>query len=241
MTSSAIRVNPGRRHDSCRSAELRRAAVGRRRHHWRMTSLPAFWSFNRRRDAHLIATETVQWRGPFSWPGYGNDAGPPVPPDGPCVYLLTFSCGDGHLLRSVGVTSALRRRLREHERRYLDGSYTILDVDAAHAGLRVELWHGWGYAKSHPEQRRAYRDFIRAAARDELTAYRLFMAVEPSQRRRERIEFSIAHAAYASRQFWGDLIDGGMSLRGRNNNEIPVRILNTSLARVDGLPSEMEI
>jgi hypothetical protein len=203
--------------------------------------LPEFWSFNRTRDARFVMTEDVSWQGPFGWPGYGENKGLPEIPDGSGVYLMTFDCADGYILRSAGVTSSMRRRLREHERQYLCGGYTILDVDAARSGIRLEKWHGWGYANQHPEQRLAHLDFIRTSAREELAAYRLFIAAEPDQRRRERIEFAIMHAAYASRQPWGDLVDGGIALRGRNNSEMPVRLVNVCRVRIHGLPDEMEI
>lgn len=162
-------------------------------------------------------------------------------PDGAGVYLMTFEQAGGHILRSAGVTGAMRRRLREHERLYLRGDYTILDVEAARAGVRREHWHGWGFAKSNPSLRTTHHDFIRAAARQEMTAYRLFMAPVTDTRRRERIEFAILHAAYASRQPWGDLVDGSMSLRGRNNDEMPIRLINACAASIHGLPGEMEI
>lgn len=208
-----------------------------------MTSppLPEFWSFNRTRDAHRIPTETLVWLGPFSWPGHHTRLAPPEMPDGAGVYLMTFEQAGGHILRSAGVTGAMRRRLREHERLYLRGDYTILDVEAARAGVRREHWHGWEFAKSNPALRTTHLDFIRASARQEMMAYRLFMASESDRRRRERIEFAILHAAYASRQPWGDLVDGGMSLRGRNSDEMPVRLINACAAAVHGLPGEMEI
>lgn len=207
----------------------------------RPSALPEFWSFNRTRDAHLIRSETLHWRGPFSWPGHRAPQAPAEMPDGSGVYLMTFEQDDGHILRSAGVTVAMRRRLREHQRLYLRGDYTVLDVEAARAGVRREHWHGWGHAKSNPALRATHIDFIRAVARQELAAYRLFLAPEADMRRRERIEFAILHAAYASRQPWGDLVDGGMSLRGRSPDEMPVRLINACDTRVHGLPGEMEI
>lgn len=207
----------------------------------RPPTLPEFWSFNRVRDAHLIRTETLLWHGPFSWPGHRTQTAPPEIQDGAGVYLMTFEQDTGHILRSAGVTVAMRRRLREHERLYLRGDYTILDVDAARVGIRRECWHGWNFARTHPVLRTAHLGFIREAARQELAACRLFMALEANYRRRERIEFAILHAAYGSRQPWGDLVDGGMSLRGRNTDEMPVRLVNACAVTIHGLPGEMEI
>ncbi|MDQ5897518.1 MAG: hypothetical protein QG612_1604 [Pseudomonadota bacterium] len=182
--------------------------------------LPEFWSFNRRHDAGAITTRTLIWSGPHAWPGYGS-TDPDVPACGG-VYLTTFAHEDGFILRSAGVSKAIRRRLRQHEYEFLMGRYTVLDPQAAHRGVRRELWHGWGgYARSHPEQRERHLPQIQQWARAEMAACRLFVGQrlvgdeqDMEARLRERVEFAIIHAAYASRQPWGDLVDGGMRLSG---------------------------
>lgn len=210
------------------------------------TDLPDFWSFDRRRDAHRIACRTLAWSGPHAWPGPGRAE--PALPAGGGVYLMTFEHAQGFILRSAGVSSSIRRRLREHEREFLRGHYTVLDPEAARQGRRRELWHGWSHARDHPEQRDRHLPRIQQWARAEMAACRLFVAArlgEPDEpldaRLRERIEFAILHAAYASRQPWGDLVDGGMHLRGRFNAEMPIRLISTAPASILGLPPEMEI
>lgn len=218
-----------------------------RMHHDAMSmDLPTFWSFNRRFDAHRIATRTLTWSGPHAWPGYGN-ADSEVPAGGG-VYLTTFAHEDGFILRSAGVSTAIRRRLRQHEYEFLMGRYTVLDPEAARQGVRRELWHGWSYARSHPEQRDLHLPQIQQWARAEMAACRLFVGQrlhgdehDMDARLRERIEFAIIHAAYASRQPWGDLVDGGMHLSGRFTDEMPIRLLNQCSVRLYGLPPEMEI
>jgi hypothetical protein len=52
--------------------------------------LPEFWSFNRSRDESLIRTEDLQWRGPFSWIGFGQNNKLQPTPNVSGVYLFTF-------------------------------------------------------------------------------------------------------------------------------------------------------
>ena len=166
--------------------------------------LPTFWSFNRRVDAHRIAARTLTWSGPHAWPGYGSaDSGVPA---GGGVYLTTFAYEDGFILRSAGVSKAIRRRLRQHEYEFLMGRYTVLDPEAARQGVRRELWHGWSYARSHPEQRDRHLLQIQQWARAEMAACRLFVGQrlhgdehDVDARLRERIEFAIDAAG---QRFW---------------------------------------
>ena len=114
-------------------------------------SLPKFWSFNRVRDASMIKTEDLIWQGPFAWIGYEQVDKPNPILDIAGVYLFTFEYLDGYILRSVGVTNSMKRRLAQHTREYKKGNYTLLDVESAKTGLRRELWHGWQYAKEHQD------------------------------------------------------------------------------------------
>ncbi|HQE49978.1 MAG: hypothetical protein ACOX21_04080 [Bacillota bacterium] len=203
--------------------------------------LPQFWSFNRVRDASKIKTEELVWRGPFSWIGYERINGLPPAPDVAGVYLFTFACLDGYVLRSVGVTNSMKRRFTEHTREYKNGNYTLLDVECAQKGVRKELWHGWQYAKRHRSIYLDNKDIILELAEKELIAYRIFISEVADRRKRERIEAAILVNTYSSKEWWADLIDGGMSLRSRYNREIPIQVKNVCAHKVYGLPELMEI
>jgi len=46
---------------------------------------------------------------------------------------------------------------------------------------------------------------------------------------------------YSSKEPWADLVDHGMALRGRFNDEIPIKVKNVCSYKIYGLPEEMEI
>ena len=200
-----------------------------------------FWSFNRSRDSHLIQTEEFLWEGPYSWYGFQESNKLNETPDVSGVYLFTFEYKDGFILRHAGITSSMRKRFSQHRRYYFTGKYTILDVPSARNGERLELWHGWEYEKTHQEELLANADLIKKLAVEELTHYKIFVTQIFDKRKRERLEFSIIHHAYASKEAWGDLVDRGMSLRGRFNYEMPIKAENSCNYRIYGLPKEIEI
>ncbi len=204
-------------------------------------SLPDFWSFNRVRDASLIKTEDICWQGPFSWVGYEKENDLETIPDISGVYLFTFEYKDGYILRSAGITNSMKRRFSQHTREYKKGNYTVLDVEYAKKGIREEIWHGWQYAKSHREEFLENKDIILKYVEKELKAYRLFIGNINDKRKRERIEFSIMLNIYSSKEPWADLVDKGMALKGRYNNEIPIKVNNCCSHNLYGFPDVMEI
>jgi hypothetical protein len=203
--------------------------------------LPEFWSFNRSRDESLIRTEDLQWRGPFSWIGFGQNNKLEPTPNVSGVYLFTFEYRDGYILRSVGITNSMKRRFSQHTREYLEGNYTILDVEYAKVGIRKEIWHGWGYAKRHRDEFLKHKNYILPFIKKELEAYRIFITKVDDKRIRERLEFAIVHSIYGSKEPWSNLIDGGMALRGRFNCEIPIEVRNVCSSKIYGLPEKLEI
>lgn len=203
--------------------------------------LPGFSSFNRSMDHELITTEGLCWEGPFSWLGYNKHNDLDDIHDVAGVYLFTFEYRDGYILRSVGVSKSIKKRISQHTREYKKGNYTILDVNSAKVGIRKEVWHGWGYAKKNIDQFNLHKDYMLSAIDDELAAYRLFTANVSDKRKRERIEFSIMHNVYGAKEPWSDLVDGGMHLIGRSNYDIPIIINNKCLHRIYGLADYLEI
>jgi len=203
--------------------------------------LPKFWSFNRFRDAALIETEDILWQGPFSWPGFEQINELDTIPDVAGVYLFTFEYKDGYILRSAGHTNSMKRRFSQHKREYMSGNYTVLDVKSAYNGERKEIWHGWGYAKEHKDEFLRHKDYILSSVENELASYRLFITEITDKRKQERIEFAIIQAAYISKERWGDLVDGGMALRGRANYEKPIEAKNICSHKIYGVSEIFEI
>ena len=203
--------------------------------------LPDFWSFNRIRDTSLIQREDLLWHGPYAWPGYEQVSQLQPVPDRAAVYLFTFEYVDGFIVRSVGVTNSLKRRLAEHTRNFKNGSYTVLDVYAAKNGVRKEWWHGWEYAKMHRDIFLDNKEIILELVESELMAYRLFIGEMADRRKRERMEAAILINAYHSMDSVYDLIDRGMALKGRNNFEIPILIKNSCSYKLYGISDWLEI
>jgi len=121
-------------------------------------------------QAHTL---TLNWEGPFAWPGFESVAGLPSLPQKPGVYLQTFEYQNGFLIYLAGITHRpVSARFKDHTRKYLNGEYNVLDIDAARRGVRKEVWHGWGYARAHreefearkPRSSRLYTDSWRAFA-----------------------------------------------------------------------------
>jgi hypothetical protein len=188
-----------------------------------------------------MTTEEILWQGPFSWPGFEHINTLETLPDIAGVYLWTFEYKDGYILRSAGVTNSMKRRFSQHKRQYLSGNYTVLDVTLAKNGERKEIWHGWGYAKEHHDEFVRHKEAIVKSVEHELASYRVFITKIPDKRKQERIEFAIMHHAYFSKEPWGDLVDGGMALRGRANDEIPIEVRNTCSHKIYGISEIFEI
>lgn len=204
-------------------------------------SLQKFWSFNRFRDTSLIKVEDLFWQGPFSWPGFGQINNLPSIPNIAGVYLFTFEYKDGYILRSAGVTNSMKKRFAQHKREYMAGRYTVLDVKSANYGERNEIWHGWDYAKKHQDEFLRHKEHILRAVENELSSYRLFITEITDKRKQERIESALIQNAYLSKEAWGNLVDGGMMLRGRFNYEIPIEAKNICSHKIYGISEMFEI
>src|SRR5262245_11374897 len=79
----------------------------------------------------------------------------------PGVYMWGFKHRDGYLIYACGLTAkrTLAKRLREDQRSFLTGMWTLLDPAAMERGDRVEFWHGmWkGYNSPAREMERQAR------------------------------------------------------------------------------------
>lgn len=201
----------------------------------------AFWSFNWGHDEILIEHQVKDWLGPFSVPGFEERNMLNSVPDIPGIYLFTFDCDDGYIIRLVGLSNSIPKRLKQHRRSYHSGDYTLLNIDMAQNGIRKEIWHGWGYAKKHRNRFLSNRNFYKNCIVNELTEYRLFIAAEENRRIQERIEYSIVQNLYNSKDKYCNLIDRGMMIKGRLNRETPIVITNHCQKIIHGLPPNMYI
>lgn len=192
-------------------------------------------------DISKIEVREIEWQGPFSWIGYENQNGLDKIPDITGIYLWTFQHEEGYLVYCAGITNSTKRRLREHTLEYKSGEYTVFDVTEAEKGNRVEIWHGWSYAKKHHEEFNERREEILSAVERQLKSFRVFIAQMPNERERARFEAAIMHHIYDSKEPWAELADRGMALSKRGKDEIPILIKNISDAKFYGLPKILEI
>ena len=203
--------------------------------------LPNFWCFNRSLDEKNIKSEVISWKGPFSWPSFEKENELNSVPDISGIYLLIFEYLEGYIIRTLGVSKSIKKRIYQHHRNYFKGQYTILDTEVAKKGIRKELWHGWEFAKLNQKLfQDNYEEIIKYTKR-ELKNYRIFIAEANDQRIRERVEATIVMNFYLSSNLYTGLIDGGMSLRNRFSNEMPIEVINICDKKIYGLPTIMEV
>jgi hypothetical protein len=188
-----------------------------------------------------IDAQELEWKGPFSWIGYENQNDLDKLPDIDGIYLWTFEFKDGYLVYCAGITKSTIKRFRQHSLEYKSGNYTVFNVDEAQQGKRVEIWHGWSYAREHRDEFNARKEEILNAVEKQLKAYRIFVAQVSNARSRARIEAAIMQNIYSSCEPWAELADRGMHLSSRKAEEIPIKIKNISNHKLYGLPESLEI
>lgn len=122
------------------------------------------------------------------------------------------------------------------------GNYTVLDIESMCAGLRTEVWHGWGWTDSKRAEFAQRRDAILQAARRQLIGFRIFAAEFNHQPRTiERVEAAVMNAVYQLPSPLCDLADRGMHLAPRRKTEAPIRLHNRRNAILYGLPDILDV
>ncbi|WP_051590693.1 hypothetical protein [Flavobacterium daejeonense] len=192
-------------------------------------------------EAKGTNTKEIEWQGPFSWLGYENQNGINKLPDIEGVYLWTFKYKDGYLIYCAGITKSTRTRFRQHTLEYKSGNYTVFNVNEAKEGKRVEIWHGWSYARAHREEFNERKEEILNAVEEQLKSFRIFVVKVPDKRERARFEAAIMNYIYGSTEIWAELADRGMALSKRWKEEPPILIKNISTVKFYGLLNTLEI
>jgi hypothetical protein len=192
-------------------------------------------------DISKIDVREIEWLGPFSWTGYENQNGLDKIPDIDGIYLWTFEHDEGYLVYCAGITKSTKKRFRQHTLEYKCGNYTVFNVAEAEKGKRVEIWHGWSYARTHREEFNERKEEILSAVESQLISFRIFIAQMPDKRERARFEAAIMHHIYSSEEPWAELADRGMALSKRRKDEIPIIIRSISNVKFYGLPKMLEI
>ena len=185
----------------------------------------------------------ITWTGPYSWPGFENENNLPPIPQGSGVYLQSFEHKDGYLIYAAGLTRRpIPIRFKEHTRKYLNGDYTVLDIEAAKRGIRKEIWHGWGYARKHREEFEDRKTAIIDAVKRQLTGFKIYVTdLGNEERLLERLEAAIMNNLYRQIAPINEIPDKGMQLSGRLDSEAPIIVKNKCLSAIYGLPDLLEI
>lgn len=183
----------------------------------------------------------IEWQGPYSWIGYEEQNGLDKLPDIEGVYLWTFQYKDGFLVYCAGITKSTQKRFKQHTLEYKFGNYTVFNVSEAEQGNRVEIWHGWSYARAHREEFNERQEKILKAVEEQLKSFRVFITQMFDKRERMRFEAAIMNHIYDSTEPWAELADRGMALSKRRKDEIPIVIKNLSNVKLYGLPIKIEI
>lgn len=184
----------------------------------------------------------LSWAGPYSWPKFEAKNGLPELPAHPGVYLQTAEYESGYLIYCAGITGRpFCRRFSEHTKCYLAGGYTVLDIAMLQRGWRQEIWHGWGYARSHRAEFAEREVEIRAAAKRQMAGFRVFVAHVDDRRVRERLEAAIMHCLYLVPSALCLIPDRGMRLSPRRPSEVPITLSNACDSRLYGLPDQLSI
>jgi len=186
---------------------------------------------------------TLDWRGPFSWPGFERENGQQPIPSISGVYLQTFHNGRDFVVYAAGITRRrVSTRFREHTRKYLSGEYNVLHAPSAERGIRREIWHGWAYARSHQEEFVERQNEITEAVRGQLAAFRIFVADPGSENRLlERIEARIMALLYEQPSPFSELPDRGMHLAPRRPEEPPIPVVSKAACRLLGIPGRFDV
>ncbi|MFD2527514.1 hypothetical protein ACFSQD_16945 [Flavihumibacter stibioxidans] len=192
-------------------------------------------------DIIKIEVREIEWQGPFSWTGYENLNNLDPIPDTEGIYLWTFRYKNGYLIYCAGITNSTKKRFRQHTLEYQSGNYTVFNVNEAEQGRRVEIWHGWSYARTHREEFNDRKEEILSAVEEQLKSFRVFVAQIPDKRERARFEAAIMNSIYSSTEPWAELADRGMALSKRREDELLIVIKNISDSKIYGLPETLEI
>jgi len=184
----------------------------------------------------------IFWNGPHDWPEVRQKS--PLD-DLSGVYMWSVEGEKGFVVYGFGITKRpVSKRVAEHRRATLQGKYTLFDLDAMKQGIRKEIWHGL-WAGHDSEERKAEfatrRNELEEVGRQQMAAFKIFVAEVSDVRLQHRMEAALMHALYAAPKPYCDLPDKGMFLVPRREDEPPIAITNRSNHYFCNLPETVEV
>jgi len=160
------------------------------------------------------------------------------------LYMFTFEYNSGFIVWFDGFsTRNVSNRLNDHIKNILRGSYSILDVNEANAGRRVEIWHGFYFTKNESKKREfdEQRQLLLPSIFTMIKGLHIFFVpLNESRRVLSRIEAAIMNQLYNSSGITSDFPDKGMHLEPRWPEETAFRVIVEKSPIIHGLPAEFE-
>lgn len=160
------------------------------------------------------------------------------------LYIFTFGYNSGFIVWFDGFsTRNVSVRLNDHIKNILRGSYSILDVNEANAGRRVEIWRGFYFTKSESKKKEfdERRQFLLPSIFTMIKGLHiLFAPLSESRRVLSRIEAAIMNQLHNSSGLTSDFPYKGMHLEPRWPEETAFRVIVEKGPIIHGLPAEFE-
>ena len=108
---------------------------------------------------------------------------------------------------------------------------------SAHAGIRKVVWKGWGWTADKKTDFELRKEEIISLALNQLRSTRIFIIdISNPPRVLERLESALVNTFH---QAGNELVDKGMLLMQRKENEAPVLLAFESRSLIYGLPSNL--
>jgi len=180
----------------------------------------------------------ITWKGPYSWPGFESVCNLKKLPKTYGVYILTFKYRNGYMIYCPGETGQpFINRFKQHQYKYMNGEYHVLDIDSAVDGKRKLIWRGWSYHDNERIKFEANKKNILAVIK-QLAGFRIFITKIGNKRIRNRLEAAIIE--YLENQPLS-IIDKGMFRSSRKDSEKIITVVNNCNYKIYGLPKNLEI
>jgi hypothetical protein len=145
----------------------------------------------------------------------------------------------------VGQTVAgFANRHHDHFRTYFTGAYSIYEPKAFAEGRLDKLYHGYAYRA--PAWRHAigfYHEVQRLIdpLMEHLSVMELFIAELPKDRRlQRRVETAMMQCVYATDGPDGSLLEPGLKMEPRFEEEIPIQVAQSPNGLLRGIPERFE-
>ncbi len=188
----------------------------------------------------------LEWHGPFGWFEEGERsifAGRGAAMAG--VYAWTVPIDSTYRVFYIGQTEVgFAARHLQHFQTYFSGAYSIYEPGLFSTGQLDKLHHGFAYKQ--PTWKNAIPFFeqfdqLLTPLIDHLRLMQMFIAPLPLDRRlQRRVETALMQAVYAIPGPAGQLLEKGLKLEPRLDDEPPISVTQSPIGLLEGVPVEFE-